>query len=569
MNKRTLATTVVMLLAVWTVVSAPLARAAEPVKGANRRAFLLADSKKKVVALFTADGKKVWEYPAGTTYDAWLLANGNVLFSTGRGAKEVTLAKKVVWEYKTAGETFAVQRLANGNTLISEATAGRLVEVDAKGKVAKEIKLTFTKGGHMCMRMARKTAAGTYLVAHTGDRVVREYNAAGKVIGELKPPGMAYEALRLDNGHTLVSHQNGATEFDAAGEVVWAVTDKDLPQMGFKWINAITRLKNGNTLLGNWLGHRQEGKGRQIFEVTPDKKVVWQFEDHEAIGHVCAVRPLDTLPAIPKASAKAPAAKGGKTFELAVKDKGVSLTIGRTYVAGDVIRITGPKHMVVKLDAELPETPVYAPTGVIEYVIPLTDRSAMPPKAFAGAKHVVTARPATAKEIATPRNLALNPYCMRGEHKNPVYPVATASSEYRNSPNWTARNTVDGVKQTQRGRHGGWPFQSWGPDRRRDLWMKIDFGRPVQIDRFDLYIRADFPHDRHWHSAAIEFSDGSVEAIEIKKVAGRQSFSFKKRTVTSARLTKIVQAEPLGWCAWVEVEFWGAEAARPVVRSHD
>lgn len=559
MNMKNLTVMTVTFLIVGAIVSGGAARAAGPVKGANRHAFLLADGARKVVAIFSAEGKLLWEYPAGNTYDAWLLPNGNVLFSTGRGAKEVTLAKKVVWEYKTSGETFAAQRLADGMTLIGEATAGRLVEVDARGKVAREIKLTFKRGGHMCMRMARKTAAGTYLVCHTGDRVVREYDATGKVIGEIKPPGMAYEALRLANGNTLVSHQTGATEYDAAGKAVWTVTAKDLPEMSFKWINTISRLDNGNTVLGNWLGHRQEGKGRQIFEITPDKKVVWQFEDHKAVGHVCAVRILDKVPAIP---ASAPAA--AKTFELAVKDKAVSLTINRVYVPGDVIRLTGPKHMMVRLDAALPEALVYSPTGVIEYVVPRGGRGGqrgpLPREAFAGAKHAVAARPATGEEIAAGRNLSLNPYCMRGQHKNPAFPIATASSEYRNNPNWAARNTIDGFTRTQKGRHGGWPFQSWGPDRRRDLWLKIDFGRPVSVDRLDLHIRADFPHDRHWHSAVIEFPDGSTEAITIKKVAGKQSFAFKKRTVTQIRLTRLVQAEPLGWCAWVEVEFWGTEA---------
>ena len=84
----------------------------------------------------------------------------------------------------------------------------------------------------------------------------------------------------------------------------------------------------------------------------------------------------------------------------------------------------------------------------------------------------------------------------------------------------------------------------------------------VRVQTTDLYIRADFPHDRHWHSAVIAFSDGSTQPIEIKKAAGKQSFTFTKRTVTWARMTKLVQAEPLGWCAWVELEFWGTEAGR-------
>ncbi len=266
-----------------------------------------------------------------------------------------------------------------------------------------------------------------------------------------------------------------------------------------------------------------------------------------------------------KADPKSTVPASGKTYELAVKDAPVTLTIDRAYTAGDVIRVTGPKHMVVRLDAALPEAPVYTPTGVIEYTVPVgrgSDREAMPREAFAGAKHVVKARAATAKEIATSRNVALNPYCMRGKHTNPIYPIATASSEFRNAARWSARNVIDGMTKTQKGRHGGWPFQSWGPDRRKDLWMKIDFGRPVEIDQLELHIRADFPHDRHWHGATMAFSDGSSETVAIKKVAGPQRFAFKKRTVTWVRMTKIIQAEPLGWCAWVELKFRGKDAAK-------
>ena len=46
----------------------------------------------------------------------------------------------------------------------------------------------------------------------------------------------------------------------------------------------------------------------------------------------------------------------------------------------------------------------------------------------------------------------------------------------------------------------------WGPDKREDLWLKIDIGGRVEINRIDLAIRADFPHDAFWHEATVEFS---------------------------------------------------------------
>ena len=51
-----------------------------------------------------------------------MLPNGNVLFSHRSGAKEVTLHKEVVWEYKgpEGVEIHAAQPLADGNVMIIE-----------------------------------------------------------------------------------------------------------------------------------------------------------------------------------------------------------------------------------------------------------------------------------------------------------------------------------------------------------------------------------------------------------------------------------------------------------------
>lgn len=149
-------------------------------------------------------------------------------------------------------------------------------------------------------------------------------------------------------------------------------------------------------------------------------------------------------------------------------------------------------------------------------------------------------------------NVALNPFCSRGEPTS--YPHASSNSECRGEDCFAARNVIDGRIENQG--HGPL-FPSWGPDQREDLWLKIDFGGEVEIDRIDLAIRADFPHDAYWHEATVEFSDGSRETLAIAKDANLQTFPFAKRHVSWLRFTDLKQTQPLGWAAWTEVEVWG------------
>lgn len=150
------------------------------------------------------------------------------------------------------------------------------------------------------------------------------------------------------------------------------------------------------------------------------------------------------------------------------------------------------------------------------------------------------------------KNLALNPNDTRGSAV--TYPHATSNSECRDEICYAAKNVIDG-NTANRG-HGP-KFPSWGPDKRTDLWLKIDFGRPVEADKVVIYIRADFPHDAYWKGGTIEFSDGSKEKIFFQKTAMPQEFKFSPRRIEWLRITDLVQDEPLGWCAFTEVEVWG------------
>jgi hypothetical protein len=221
-----------------------------------------------------------------------VLPSGNILIAWSDEVVELTREKERVFEYKLSKdnrEIGTVERLANGNTLITElGPKPRLMELSAEGKVVVEVPLQpETDNAHMQTRMARKLPDGTYLAPHLLAFQVKQYDAQGKVIqsiatdleelGGRKAENWPFTAIRLDNGHTLVTltHGNKVAEFDAQGKVVWKIGNEDFPsEKPFADPCGAQRLPNGNTVIASYAA----SKGIKVFEVTPDKKIVWKYE---------------------------------------------------------------------------------------------------------------------------------------------------------------------------------------------------------------------------------------------------------------------------------------------------
>jgi hypothetical protein len=249
------------------------------------------------------------------------------------------------------------------------------------------------------------------------------------------------------------------------------------------------------------------------------------------------------------------------------KTASAALAFDREYQPGDRILLGGPQRMAVRLDATMPECLLYlfdSSAATVSYEIPYGREekqtgSAYAPERFSGKSHRVTVRTLNKKELSGYRNLALNPCDARQpEDAQPqIFPHASTNSVSRSLFDFEARNAIDGA--TQNGHHGVWPYQSWGPQLRTDLWWKLDFGRPVELDKVRLMVRADFPHDSYWKSADIEFSDGSHVSMQIKSSAEFQDFSFPKRRVSWLRITNLVPEDPARWCSFIEVEAWGRD----------
>lgn len=268
------------------------------------------------VTILAADGKTIeWQVPCKiTAHDLQLLENGNLLMPTSDTTiVEMTPAKKVVWEYTSKPkdgytgkmEIHAFQRLANGRTMIAESGNGRIIEVDADGRIVHELQLTRDKpSSHSDTRQVRKLESGNYLVACESDGKVREYDAEGKIVwsyniglGDRKAsPGhgveghgtSVYSAVRLANGNTLIGggNNNRVLEVDPAGKIVWSVDQKELPGITLAWVTTVQALPNGNVIINNCHAGKENP---QLIEVTRDKKVVWSLNNFDVYGNSLAV----------------------------------------------------------------------------------------------------------------------------------------------------------------------------------------------------------------------------------------------------------------------------------------
>ena len=267
---------------------------------AERLVLVGASYGKNILAITDAKGEVIWSHKTagpqrGHTghHDVHLLPNGNILFhDTWTTLKEITLDKKVVWSYDSANmngnkgkrvDVHAFARLENGNTMIVESRVGRVIEVDKKRKLVHQFPLK--PGGTTSSRWARHTPTGTLLVCSEQPGVVTEYDRTGKVVWDYLIKTRVYGAIRLKNGNTLIASGGGKSVVEVSPDkkVVWEIKGK-VPgtEIDLGWMTCLQELKNGNRIIGNC--HAGD-KNPQIFEITHDKKVVWEFDEWDLVGN--------------------------------------------------------------------------------------------------------------------------------------------------------------------------------------------------------------------------------------------------------------------------------------------
>ncbi len=266
------------------------------------------------VVIREASGAVTWKLDCPhNSHDLAALPNRNVLLHPAPDRiMEVTPMNDLVWEWKSvpvppyAGrvEIHAFERLSNGNTLIAETGNLRVLEVNAKGEIVKNVPLTVEQpDSHRDTRRVRKTDAGTYLVCHEGLGLVREYDEKGAIVWEYKldlhdQPATGghdghgtsvFNALRLKSGNTLIAggNNNRVFEVNPKKETVWSVERDELRRPDGRpihlcWVTTLQVMPNGNIVFGNTHAGRDNP---QMIEATRDKRVVWMLDDWDAFGN--------------------------------------------------------------------------------------------------------------------------------------------------------------------------------------------------------------------------------------------------------------------------------------------
>ncbi|QEG01296.1 hypothetical protein Mal15_53720 [Stieleria maiorica] len=255
--------------------------------------------------IMEADGKPSWTYPAATR-DGYVLDDGTIILTLSkskrhRGGAVVRIApdgkETVIWK-GTQSEVNSAQPTADGTFVITEAGDDpRLLELSSSGEVILEFPLACQKKNHhMQTRMARKIDDGTFLAPHLFDFAVYHYSPDGTVLGKLDTTVTGdqdheihtwpFTAIRHGDGRTLVccTHGNCIVDFDASGKIVWTLTNEDLPGNWLQDPCGAQVLPSGNIVITSYAAGRADPQAPKMFEITPDKKIVWQYADGQKIG---------------------------------------------------------------------------------------------------------------------------------------------------------------------------------------------------------------------------------------------------------------------------------------------
>jgi HEAT repeat protein len=180
---------------------------------------LLAEPDKDRVTERTAKGEIVWQATAKGVCSCQRLPDGTTFITCHQGQLlEVNRAGKVLRSltYRPQGDLWTARRLPSGE-IVALTMAGRMARLDRAGKEVASVPVhdrnpyrttcDILPNGHLLMPQTQ------------AERVV-EYDADGKLVWMAPVKDEPSAALRLPNGHTLVSAGSVLTELDRSGRVV-------------------------------------------------------------------------------------------------------------------------------------------------------------------------------------------------------------------------------------------------------------------------------------------------------------------------------------------------------------
>jgi hypothetical protein len=179
--------------------------------------ILIAEQNAKRVTERDMKGNILWQFDTdGEAQNCQRLRNGNTFIATRTDVMEVRPNKTVVFKYQmTNAYLHGVRRMPNGH-FVGIGASGGIIEMSPAGKVVRQVALAHegTWGDVVSL------PGGHFMVTNYGSGFVREVDAAGKTLREVK----ITDACGLDvlpNGKILVSGTSYAMMTDWSGKSLW------------------------------------------------------------------------------------------------------------------------------------------------------------------------------------------------------------------------------------------------------------------------------------------------------------------------------------------------------------
>jgi hypothetical protein len=285
-----------------------------PGKGLAQHDFVYSGEAHDERLFIVRGGQIVWSYThpgRGEISDALLEPNGHILFAHQFGITEITLDKKVVWNYDAPANTEIHTAQPYGTNSVFFIQNGSPAKFIVINKITGDIEHQFTlpakdtNSVHRQFRRARLTAAGTLLIAHLDLGKIAEYDWNGKTLWSYDLTN-CWSAEQLANGNILAATSGAQVvrEINRQGETVWQWTPADAPEYKFSNTQTATRLPDGNTIINNWFEHLpgnldSSNAPVQAIEVTPDKQIVWALRSWTPpadLGQSTTIQILDNSP---------------------------------------------------------------------------------------------------------------------------------------------------------------------------------------------------------------------------------------------------------------------------------
>jgi outer membrane protein assembly factor BamB len=278
------------------------------ITGEVKHRFIVTGNSINKIFIVNESGEIEWEAKTkGESYEVAMLPNGNILFPYRWGCALMKSDKEILWDFSSpkekGQEIHSVQPYGKNSFIALQSgdingTPPRIIFLDENGKVTNELALPpSAQKPHSQCRSIRVTPKGTFLVCYFGDNICREYDKKGKLLWEYASPFNCYSAVRLKKGNTLIGCGDGhvVLEVNKQKEIVWQLSENEIPGHPLRFVAGVCRLPNGNTMIVNWGGHYKEGVQPLAFEVTPDKKLVWSIspDAEKQIGKPLSIQPLE------------------------------------------------------------------------------------------------------------------------------------------------------------------------------------------------------------------------------------------------------------------------------------